>query len=145
MYPYYRCVVSTITLAGAIFLAGCNQPPTTVSPADSAAIAPIGKVRVAPQTSAPPPAETPVEKPEAVAAELAPPLDLSLPRQLETEIGSLEAARVVPKRLLPDLFDAQPNDPRALSLRGRLLMNDTERQDLDTIQGGEITMEFKTR
>jgi hypothetical protein len=94
-----------------------------------------------------------VDKPERVVPTVAveqpekmQPLDLSMPEQPRVELGSLEGKRMPAQRLLPNLFDQEKtHDARALSLKGRVLTNKTGREDLDAIQGGEITMEMKTR
>lgn len=149
-----RLLVSAALVAGGIVLTGCGQPVGTPSSVSSAAVTPIDEPGAAdaqpvvPVATPPRPkaVETPVQARPTVTAEqpeVTPPLDLSLPSQID--LGSMEVKALKPKRLLPDLFDTQPEGERALSLRGRLLMNETDREDLDAIQGGEITMELKTR
>lgn len=85
---------------------------------------------------------------EAVAKELEhrEALDLSIPLQPKIEFGSLQGHRSLTERLLPDLFEpAEQLDERSLHQKGRILVPQTRQHDRDSIEGGQITIEMKTR
>jgi hypothetical protein len=151
----YQCVVCFALIAGGLLSGACTDRPGDASRAGAPTSSPHDKTPAGlhagklPETASPGVVDKPVQAEPPVAVEQpeqTPPLDLSMPVQPKVELGSLEGKRMPAQRLLPDLFerDGTP-DERTLSLKGRVLTNKTGREDLDAIQGGEITMELKTR
>lgn len=147
----YRDLVCIAVIVGGLVLTACSDPADEVSRAKTPVSPPPGKSPAGKpaETASPGAVDKPVPAPPKVTAEQpeeTQPLDLSLPPQPKVELGSLEGKRMPARRLLPDLFKREePSNTRALSLKGRVLTNETGREELDAIQGGEITMEMKTR
>lgn len=69
------------------------------------------------------------------------PLDLSYKNQPGDPADG--SASFTPRVRLPDLFKA-PDDEDRLSVSGRLLLNDTERDPTRAVEGGEVGVEVKT-
>jgi hypothetical protein len=70
------------------------------------------------------------------------PLDLSLPPQ--PKIAPAGASR---ENILPDLFqqEQKPDDGRSMHLRGRVLMKQGTDPNIDSLEGGQVIIEMKTR
>jgi hypothetical protein len=134
-------------IIGSLAFSGCDNP------ADDVSIAPQAPARAvaAPADGSSAKAETgtvkgdAAHKPDSEPA-LQAPLDLSMPAQPAAEFGSLEAAQRSPKRLLPDLFETGEGSGRTpVRLKGRLFVPQAEEEDGDVVEGGQVTIELKTR
>ena len=131
-------------------LAGCSDPQENYSPPEK----PVDPPPASEQADTRVPIDVAPHNPEK--SELAPivekkaepkPLDLSMPPQpvvVPDPAGSIDAAG---DNLLPDLFqqEQKPDDGRSTHFRGRVLMKEGEEQSLDTLEGGQIIIEKKTR
>lgn len=142
----YSSLLSACVIAGGLLLAGCDKPaddlPASPQPLARTERDATGNDRaaVAADTERQQ-ADNPATEPTPHAA-----LDLSMPPQPAVEFGSLEGNTPPTHRLLPDLFgDTVKQDQSAVRLKGRIFMPDTEREDHDTVDGGQVTIELKTR
>ena len=145
-----RWISLVCVMATGLILAGCGDPQDNYSSAEKPADPPP----VSEQADTRVPVDAAQDKPKK--SELAPtiekktepkPLDLSMPPQpaLVTDpAGSIDASG---DSLLPDLFqqEQKPGDGRSTHFRGRVLMKEGEEQGLDTLEGGQIIIEKKTR
>jgi hypothetical protein len=142
----YSSLLSACAITGSLLLAGCDKPaddlPTSPQPPARTERGPTGNDRAAVAADA---QRQQADKPAGEPAPHAP-LDLSMPAQPEVEFGSLEGNTPPTQRLLPDLFgDTVKPDQGAVRLKGRVFMPDTEPEDYDTVDGGQVTIELKTR
>lgn len=135
-----RWISLVCVMATGLTLAGCGDPQDNYSsvekPADPPPVSEQADTRV--------PVDAVQDKPKKTEPK---PLDLSMPPQpalVPDPAGSIDASG---DSLLPDLFqqEQKPGDGRATHFRGRVLMKEGEEQGLDTLEGGQIIIEKKTR
>ena len=146
MTLYCSYIIRAGIMASCLTVAGCDKPSGSSSPVQKPVARSVGEQADSHPLKA-------VYKPEserdvAVAKkpEVPEPLDLSMPPQPKFDLGSLEVKPSRNGRLLPDLFGAEKNpDVNPLSLKGRVFMQNTGQENLDSIEGGQIIIEMKTR
>ena len=145
-----RWISLVYVMATGLALAGCSDPQDNYSSPEK----PVDPPLVSEQADTRVPVDAAPDKPEK--SELAPtvekksepkPLDLSMPPQpmvVPDPAGSIDASG---DSLLPDLFqqEQKPDDGHSTHFRGRVLMKEGEEQGLDTLEGGQIIIEKKTR
>ncbi|HHH44040.1 MAG TPA: hypothetical protein ENK49_07880 [Gammaproteobacteria bacterium] len=75
------------------------------------------------------------------------PLDLSLPPQTAADGKVRNNTGTVEDHILPDLFGParKPGDDSSVHLRGQVLMKPGAEQDFDSLEGGKVIIEMKTR
>ena len=125
--------------------------PVSVPAAPKSVGVPASVVKMqAPQPK--PVASKPPSKSTVTSKKLAPlPLDLSLPHEL---VDQLEPGQPIPDivprpRLLPPLFGEKPVEPSAFQLSGTLIINDLDREKLesdnylDRVDGAQLNFEFR--
>lgn len=144
--PTNRYIILVCITAFGLALAGCDERSDGLSPAEKPA-ARSGKERTG--ASDLNTGDMPKREQPATAVnrqEVRKQLDLSMPPQPKVDLGSFESTRPSAERILPDLFDQeQEPDERSIRLKGRVLMEKTGREDLDSIEGGQVTIEMKNR
>jgi len=145
-----RWISLVCVMATGLTLAGCSDPQDNYA----SPVKPVDPPPVSEQAGTRDPIDAAPDNPEK--SKLAPvvekktepkPLDLSMPPQpvvAPDPAGSIDAPG---DNLLPDLFqqERKPDDGRSTHFRGRVLMEEGEEQSLDTLEGGQIIIEKKTR
>jgi hypothetical protein len=133
-------------MAGCLAVDGCQKPSDSISPVQKPVAPPVAEQADSHRLNAgdkpePERAGAVAKKPEVPES-----LDLSMPPQPKFDLGSLEVKPSRNDRLLPDLFGPEKNpDVNPLSLKGRVFMQNTGQENLDSIEGGQIIIEMKTR
>ena len=144
----YRIALACIMATG-LALAGCNDPPDNFAPAEKPVDPPVSEqmdtriqVDLAPEQK-----ETREPAPTGEQEKTRKPLDLSLPPQPKIAPGSGDNTGASRENILPDLFqqEQKPDDERSMHIKGRVLMRQGEEQNLDSLEGGQLTIEKKTR
>jgi len=139
-------IISACVIASSLVVAGCEEPPESVSHAEKPVARSVGKQSDAHRVKAvdqpkPDQPDAPVKNPEVRK-----PLDLSMPPQPKVDLGALEGKRPSTAQLLPDLFEQDKESGQdSLHLKGRVLMGQTGQENTDSIEGGQIIIEMKTR
>jgi hypothetical protein len=144
--PSCNRIIRACVVASCLAVAGCGKPSNHSTSVEKSIAQPVGEQA---DTRRPHSDErSKQDEPEAIAKkpEARKPLDLSMPPQPKFDLGALEGRRSSAERLLPDLFEQEKNTGGSpLSLKGNVLMEQTGSEDLDAIEGGQITIEMKTR
>lgn len=141
-----RCILRAAVMANCLVVAGCENPPDSSSPVEKPVARSVSEQPDTYRSEAD--NKSTRDEPEVIAREpeIRRPLDLSMPPQPKVELGSLEGKRSSTQRLLPDLFEHEEMpDERALHLKGRVFMQQTGRENIDSIEGGQIILEMRTR
>jgi len=134
-------------MAASLALAGCDNPPDNLSPSEKPLDRPVSEqtdtgmqVDLAPEQK-----ETGEPAPTGGKEKTHKPLDLSMPPQPDADARNNTGTSG--KHLLPDLFqpEQKPDDDSSIHLRGQVLMKPGAEQDFDSLEGGEVIIEMKTR
>lgn len=145
----YRWLALVFIMATGLALAGCNDPPDNFSPTERPVDPPVSEqidTRV-PVDLAPQQQETKEPAPTGEQEKTRKPLDLSMPPQAVEVPGSGDNTAAARENLLPDLFQTEqkPDDGRSMRIKGRVLMKQGTEPDLDSLEGGQVIIEMKTR
>ena len=144
----YRWALVCIMATG-LALAGCSDPPDNSVPAEKSANPPVNEqtetrvqVDLAPKQK-----ETREPAPTGEKEKTRKPLDLSLPPQPKIAPGSGDNTGASRENILPDLFqqEQKPDDSRSMHFKGRVLMKQGTEPNLDSLEGGQVIIEMKTR
>jgi len=139
-----------LAFAGSLMVSGCEDSRTAPPPDQQALTRPAaepGAASSAKSATKPDKVKSAPEHSEAQvvsAPQARKPLNLTLPPQPKVEMGAFEANSPTSENLLPDLFEHQ-QEKSPYSLRGRVFMDQTGEETIDSIDGGQVTVEMKTR
>ena len=145
----YRWIALVCITATGLALAGCNDPPDNSVPLEKPVDPPVSEqtetrvqVDLVPEQK-----ETREAAPTGEREKTRKPLDLSLPPQPKIVPGSGDNTGASRENILPDLFqqEQKPDDSRSMHFKGRVLMKQGTEQNLDSLEGGQVIIEMKTR
>lgn len=124
-----------------VLLAACGQPDPVGKAAPLPAMHEVPALENVPK---PNPAAT--AKPSATTVKEPIKLDLSLDEKSLQMIREETLPSNSTQQRLPDLFQKKPEEPRQISVGGRIIMDDDEAVPLlEAIQGAEISIEARIR
>jgi hypothetical protein len=136
-------------MATGLALAGCDGTPENFAAPEKPVDPPVnGQADTHVQVDAPPvQQEKRGPAPTGEKEKTRKPLNLSLPPQPVVVTGSRDNIDASGEQLLPDLFqqDQKADDGGSTHIRGRVLMKQGEEQNLDSLEGGQLIIEKKTR
>ena len=139
-------IIRAAVMASCLVVAGCKGPPAGSSPVQKPLARSVSEQSDTARLNV---GDSPKQKePDASAnkPEVGKPLDLSMPPQPKIDLGSLEGKRPSTPQFLPDLFQREDkSDGRSLHLKGRVFVEQTGQENINSIEGGQIIMEMKTR
>lgn len=150
MMHEYRQIAFVCVMTVGLILAACDDLPDDPGvPAESTnpPVSEQQEISVAADVTAqdkPKPDPAADAKPDQVGK----PLDLSLPPQpARVAPRPAETAPDTTQSILPDLFELEqePQDDRAMRLKGQVLMEEGTEKSLDSMEGGQIMIEMNTR
>lgn len=135
-------------MAISLFVAACDYSADNAALPQEPVSSPVGERR-----DTPVPADPEVERkadaesvPAAVdTREKLKPLDLSLPPQPAVAPRRPGDEPTSSEPILPDLFTLDQQDDRSMQLKGQMLMEEGSEASLETLEGGQLTIEMKTR
>jgi len=144
--PPRRYILRFVVITSALSGTGCEDPASVLPPGEQTSTQPVSEQADSIHTDSGGAAEQNPTDATAENPEIHKPLDLSMPAQPEVDPGSFEGKIPSDRHLLPDLFEQPgPSHENPYRLKGRVLMDQTGKENFDAVEGGQIILEMKTR